>query len=114
MPERKYSRDPQRFDCFGLDLNRPVDSVKSSKWPFLKNVRSFQAGRIEPRDGLTNINTVVTSQTPVHSCRRLNDLTGGSTPAYARIVGTGTHLAYGTTSFTDTIGSDPVYSGNPL
>lgn len=108
MPEVKYERDTQIFDCEGLDLNRPVDSVRAKHYPYLKNGRSYVSGRIEPRFGLTDIAAVVAGQTPVHSARRLNN---PATSAYARIIGTGTHLAYGTATFMD---SDSGYSGDPL
>lgn len=108
MPETKYERDTQRMDCLGLDLNRPLDSVKKAKFPYLKNVRSYTAGQIEPRFGLTDIAQVVSGQSPVHSCRRLNDPANAT---YTRVAGAGTHLAYGQTSFTDL---DSGYSGDPL
>lgn len=108
MPEVKYERDTVLFDCAGLDLNRPVDSVKPKHWPYLKNCRSYIAGRIEPRMGLTDIAAVVAGQTPVHSVRRLNDPANST---YTRIVGAGTHVAYGQAAFTDL---DSGYSGDPL
>jgi hypothetical protein len=108
MPETKYERDTHRLDCTGVDLNRPVDSVKQNKFPLLKNVRSYTAGQIEPRFGLTDIAQVVAGQTPVHSCRRLNDPANST---FTRVVGAGTHLAYGQGSFTDL---DSGYSGDPL
>lgn len=108
MPDLKYARDTQLLDCNGLDLNRPVDSVKPGKLPYLKNCRSYVAGRLEPRYGLTDIAAVVAGQTPVHSVRRLNDPANAT---YTRIVGAGTHVAYGQTTFTDL---DTGYSGDPL
>lgn len=108
IPDVKYDRDTQVMDCEGLDLNRPVDSVKNNKFPYLKNVRSYQAGRMEPRFGLTEIAEVVAGQSTVHSARRLNDPNGAT---YTRIIGTGTHLAYGQAAFTDL---DSGYSGDPL
>lgn len=110
MPDVKFERDTQRMECFGLDLNRPVDSVKPNKYPYLLNVRAYLAGRIEPRDGLTITGTgpVVAGQTPEHSVRRLNDPANNT---WTRICGTGTHLAYGQGPYTDL---DTGYSGNPL
>lgn len=107
--ETKFDRDTNLFDVNGLDLNRPVDSIKPGKIPYGKNIRSYQAGRVEPREGLTNIALVVVGQTNVHSCRRLN--TGLGATDYTRVLGVADHLAYGKTSFTD-LGSG--YSGNPL
>lgn len=108
MAQTKYPRDLQRLNCLGLDVNRPLDSIKEGKFPYLQNVRAYQAGRIESRLGLTDINAVVTGQTPVHSCRRLNDPRNAS---WTRVLGAGTHLAYGQTTFTDV---DSGYSGDPL
>lgn len=108
MADAKYSRETNRFDFLGIDLNRPVDSVKPGRLPYGKNIRSFLAGRIEPREGLTLIAPVVAGQTPVHSGRRLNDPANAT---YARIFGAGTHAAYGQAAFTDL---DSGYSGDPL
>lgn len=100
----------QRFDCIGIDLNRPVDSVKPSHFPLLLNVRATQSGNLVPRDGLTDLGEVVAGQSPVHSIRRLND---PSASTYTNILGTGTHVAYGPDggAYTDL---DSGYSGNPL
>ncbi|HZM78502.1 MAG TPA: hypothetical protein VFC19_22475 [Candidatus Limnocylindrales bacterium] len=108
MPETKYNRDTQRFDCLGLDLNRPVDSVKPGKFPYLKNCRSNVAGRVEPREGMTLVGTPVPGQAPLHSCRRLND---PANDRWAYVIGSGTHLAVGDESFSDV---DSGYSGEPL
>jgi len=109
MPEVKYNRDTQRFDVVGIDLNRPVDSVKPGKFPYLRNMRSYQAGRLEPRMGMEDLGIVVSGQAPVHSVRRLND---PYTNSWKRIIGTGTHLATGQTfPYTDL---DSGYSGDPL
>lgn len=106
--ETKYGRDTNRYNCEGLDLNRPVDSVKKNKFPYLKNCRSYVSGRIEPRSGLVDLAQVVAGQSPVHSARRLNDPLSST---YTRVVGAGTHLAYGQGAFTDL---DSGYSGDPL
>src|SRR5262245_3288733 len=109
MPETKYNRDTNRMDVYGVDLNRPVDSVKPGKFPYLKNMRSYQAGRIEPREGMLDLGEVVAGQAPVHSIRRLND---PFTSTFKRVIGTGTHLAMGISApFTD---RDSGYSGDPL
>jgi hypothetical protein len=108
VPETKYSRDTQRLDFIGIDLNRPVDSVKPSKMPYAKNARSFVAGRIECRDGLTQVLQGQAGQFPAHSIRRLNDTANNT---YARVAGVATHLQVGQNALVDT---DPNYSGNPL
>lgn len=108
MPDVKYERDTQLFNCTGIDVNRPVDSTKPGKFPYIKNGRSYISGRIEPRLGLTDIDVVVSGQSSVHSARRLNDPLQAT---WTRVVGAGTHLAYGQSSFTDI---DSGYSGKPL
>ena len=102
-------QDTQRFDLIGLDLARPVDSIKPGHYAFLQNVRSYTPGVIESRLGLTDLGEVVSGQTNVHSIRRLNDPLNST---WTRVIGTGTHLAYGqSTTFTDI---DSGYSGDPL
>jgi hypothetical protein len=105
MPDFKFQRDTQRFFSLGMDLNRPIDEVKQLKYTLLKNVRSYQTGRMEPRQGLTLIGTVTG---PVHSIRRLNV---PRTSDYTRVIGSGTVLSTGKTSFTQ---RDTGWSGAPL
>lgn len=101
--------EKQRFDCTGLDLNRPVDSVKQNKFPYMKNARSYTDGVLTCRLGITDLGAVVAGQSPVHSIRRLNDERQST---WNRVIGTGTHLAVGqSTPFTDL---DSGYSGDPL
>lgn len=109
MNEVKFSRENNRFECSGMDLNRPVDSIKDNKFPLLQNMRSYQDGRLEPRLGMTDIGGPIVGQTPVHSCRRLNDPASGT---FRRVIGTGTRLAYGQSSPYTAI--DSGYSGDPL
>jgi hypothetical protein len=104
----KYQKETNRFDFVGLDLNRPLDSVKPGKLPYARNIRSYLAGRIEPRDGITDIGQPVAGQTPVHSARRLNDPAHNN---YTRVVGAGSHVAFGKNPYTDL---DSGYSGDPL
>src|SRR5262245_61250763 len=108
MPETKYDRETNRFNCLGIDANRPVDSVKQDKFPFLQNMRTEEGMPSKPRVALTKINSAVAEQSPVHSIRSIYD---PSISSWKRIIGTGTHLAVGQTTFTDT---DSGYSGNPL
>jgi hypothetical protein len=100
----------ERFDCIGLDLNRPVDSIKEGHYPYLQNQRVNSQGQLEPRLGLTDLGEVVPGQSPVHSIRRLND---PASSAYSNVIGTGTHVAFGVDGgpYTDI---DSGYSGNPL
>lgn len=118
MPEaEKYDRDLQRLMCLGLDLNRPVDAVRPGRFPFLKNLRSYQGERIDPRPGLTKLGTngiVISGATPVHSFRRLNDPLAAD---FTRIIGVGQSLSYGKVDpFTQVTyaGANVGFSGNPL
>ncbi len=104
----QFEQSQFRFPSSGLDLNHTVDSVTPGKLPFAKNVRRHQDGSLAPRIGVTSIGTPVTSQTPVHSIRQLSDAIWASA---TYIIGTGTYLAYGTSTFTD---KDSGYSGDPL
>ena len=118
MAGQPYTRVTERFKASGVDLNSPLDSIRPGYYPVLENVRSYTDGIIQPRQGLTLINNVVSSKTPVHSVRRLNDPNSGN---FQRIVGSGDALAYGTTSFTratyaatSSTSTNVIFSGNPL
>ena len=112
----KYSRDTKRAYCRGVDFNNPVDSIKEGYYPILENIRSYTDGIIQPRKGLTLVGSPITSQTPVHSARRLNNQLNNT---FSRLVGTGTGLAIyrGVTADFATVqynASPVVFSGNPL
>jgi len=110
----RYQRDTKRAYCRGIDLNDPVDSIKEGFYPILENVRAYTDGILQPRQGITQVaSSVITSQTPVHSVRRLNNTLNNT---FTRVVGVGTKLATGQTSFTAVQynSSDVAFSGNPL
>ena len=100
MADNVFYRDPQRFFILGMDLNRPVDAVKELHTASLSNLRSYQAGRLETRKGLTSL-----TLTGSHSIRRLNDPANAN---YARISGHTTHL------YVEGVDKDSGYSGDPL
>lgn len=108
MPDVKYQEDTNRFNVKGADYNHPVDDLPPDRLAIASNVRVVESGAITNRPGLTDIAAIVASQTPTHSCRRLNDPNGST---WARIVGAGTILAYGQAAFTQ---ADTGYSGSPL
>lgn len=104
-----YKRASQKFVCAGLDLNHPVDLLPIGKYPYMKNIRSYRDGIVEGRQGLTKINTTATTpDKDIHSYARLNDYVTGN---FARFLGIGTALYFGTNSFTQI---DTGYSGVPL
>src|SRR5690348_17548354 len=109
----KYARDTKRLYCRGVDFNDPIDSIKDGYYPILENLRTYTDGVIQPRQGLTLINTVITGQTPVHSIRRLNNKLNST---FTRVIGAGTKLSTGQSSFSNVQynASDVALSGNPL
>lgn len=108
----KFLRNfPKRFAATGLSLSYDVDALPEDKFPFLQNVRSYILGSLEPRTGIAQINATPLDQLNVHSIKRLvNDLPSAS-PAFARVIGSGTKLYSGQTNFTE---RDTGYSGDPL
>jgi len=104
----EYQREQLKFTCRGIDLAHPVDLTSSGKFPFLKNVRSRQDGRLEARPGAAKSNTTQLSGGGIHSISRVNDYILST---FARFIGVGTKLYRGTTSYVDT---GLVFSGNPL
>jgi hypothetical protein len=53
-----FERKTERFVCLGMDLTRPIDSLKPGKYAILKNVRIYQDGSIKGRSGLTVVTTL--------------------------------------------------------
>lgn len=109
-----YARDTKRLYSKGIDLNNPIDSIKDGYYPILENMRSYTDGVLQSRLGITQVSAgVITSQTPVHSVRRLNNALNST---WTRVVGSGTKLATGQTAFTNVQynASDVVFSGKPL
>lgn len=110
----KYARDTKRLYSRGIDLNNPVDSIRDGYYPILENMRSYTDGVLQPRLGIAQVSSgVITGQTPVHSVRRLNNALNST---WTRVVGSGTKLSTGQTSFTNVQynGSDVAFSGKPL
>lgn len=63
MPE-SYKRIGNKFLSSGMDLNSKVDKMPVTKFVILKNVRSYQLGRLEPRVGVIALGTTA----PVVTC----------------------------------------------
>lgn len=108
-----FNRGQKRFNCAGLDLNNPVDHVREDHYPYLKNVRSFVDGTIQPRNGISAVHaTPAASLTPTHSFRRL---TGTAGSEWARMMGKGASL---TTESSAAAGTETALlaglSGSPL
>lgn len=109
-----YTRNTKRLYSRGIDFNNPIDSLPDGFYPILENIRSYTDGILQPRQGITQVSAgIITNQTPVHSVRRLNNPLNST---WTRVVGTGTKLATGQTSFSvvQYNGSDVAFSGKPL
>lgn len=114
-----FNRATERFRILGIDLNNPQDSIRPGFAPILENVRSYVDGLVEPRLGLSVINTVSsTNKTPIHSIRRLNDPNSGN---WIRVVGVQDTLSFMNSTSTASAftratynASDVTLSGNPL
>jgi hypothetical protein len=102
----EYRQEGRRFRLNGMLLTGASDALPPGYFPYVKNLRSFAQDQVEPRPGLTLIASV--GSDAVHSIRRLNDPVSST---YSRIIGAGTKLYAGTTSFTQV---DTGYSGKPL
>jgi hypothetical protein len=109
-----YERNTKRLYSHGIDFNNPVDSLPDGFYPILENIRSYTDGILQPRQGITQVaSSVIASQTPVHSVRRLNNALNST---WTRVVGVGTKLATGQSSFSTVQynSSDVAFSGKPL
>lgn len=103
-----------RFFLRGMSL-KPQDALEPDEVGYIRNMRSYQRGTIEPRYGLTKISTGSLSG-PVHSLYRLNDPDGfGGEPTQQRYAGATTKL------FRGSVGAPVAYSqvydgfsGDPL
>ena len=114
----KYDRATERFRIFGIDLNSPVDATRPGYVPILENMRSYTDGVLEPRQGLSLIAAVSsTNKTPLHSLRRLNDPNSGS---WIRVAGIQDTLSFMNSTSTNVFtraqynSADVALSGNPL
>lgn len=118
MPDdRTGYRRPKRlyFDQVGVNVNSPIDRPSRERRLYkAKNVTIDVDGSLTTRPGFANLyaGLVVGGQTPCHSERRISD---DETGQWARIIGTGTHLAVELSSAPGTTSSiDSGYSGNPF
>lgn len=105
----QYKRAAQKFVSKGMDLNRPPDLMDAGKYPVLKNVRSYQEGRMETRGPLASVNVVPTTpDLNIVSSFRLNDYVVNN---FQRFLKVGSNLYFGDTAYTQI---DTGYSGLPF
>jgi hypothetical protein len=100
----------QRFFIRGLQLV-PMDAVKPDHVGYLRNIRSYQEGTIQPRYGLNRLSAG--ADAPAHSPMRLNDGTSFATFPALRFLGAGTKL-YNAQVGGAYVQIDSGYSGDPL
>lgn len=92
-----YKRAPQKFLSLGMDLNRPPDLLPPGKYPYLKNVHSYQEGRLETRGPVATLNSAATTpDIEITSSFFMNDYVVSKFKRFLKI---GTSLYYGDTSF---------------
>jgi hypothetical protein len=106
-----FQRSEQRFLCNGVCVNAPLDKTPPGKYPILQNVRSYVAGTIQARLGITAIANGVLAAGTIHSIGRLNDPTGFATAPFFRFFGAGVAVRAGQAAYPQI---DTGYSGNPL
>ena len=95
MANYERPKDGLRLVYRGMNTVQPPDALPSNKYPYAKNIRSYQDGEVMARSPLTNA-AVSTTASPVHTLRRLNDSTPlGPGGGFAYISGVGTALFVG-------------------
>ncbi len=108
-----FQRQAQRFFFAGISAS-PSDALAPGKIPYARNVRSYEDGVIQVRDGfISKISAALPSA--IHTIARLNDATtfNGGVPS-VRVLGAGAILYRGATSGTTYVSLDSGYSGQPL
>ena len=115
MGSAAYTRTPQRFLYGGVAL-LPADllATLANKYPYAQNVRSYQVGTIQPREGLTVVTSGVLAGGAIHSIWRLNDPTSYAPAPAMRYLGAGVALYARAPSAGAYPQIDTGYSGDPL
>lgn len=80
---------PTKFALAGLDLNVPVDLVPPNKYSKATNAVSKIEGRLETRDGISLIASIIAA-TPIHTIFRLTQF--NTSVVSERLVGIGSDL----------------------
>jgi hypothetical protein len=108
-----FKRKPIRFEYSGVDLNAPLDRMPPDRCPACENWRQEVDGAMSIRPGQGNGSPLIAAQTPLHSVRRIDDSSSGSTVS-TEIIGAGTHLGTVSTDLSAATDRDSGYSGDPL
>lgn len=81
-----------------MNLNRPADLLPPGKYPYLKNVHSYQEGRLETRGPVATLSVTPSApDTEIKSSFRMNDYVISN---FRRFMKIGSSLYYGDTSAT--------------
>lgn len=103
----KREQDGLRFALKGMNTILPPDAQPQGKFPYLQNVRSYRGNQARGR--ATQSTPLFALPAPVHTLRRMNDLTpAGPVGGFTIIGGAGGGL------FNNATQVDSGYSGNPL
>ncbi|MDE2102959.1 MAG: hypothetical protein KGL39_37290, partial [Patescibacteria group bacterium] len=102
---------PLPFKLRGMNLTLPPDQLPPDQAAALVNVRPQGSGQVVSSPGTTNVNAVALADTNIHSLSRLNDFSPGAANSWLRLIGAGTNLYSGQTSFA---AIQSGFSGNPL
>lgn len=108
-----FERKQSLFSEIGVDLNNPVDRAGEGLAVILENLRPEGDNSLSPRPGQGTGSPLIAAQTPVHSLRRLNDSSSGSTASII-VAGAGTHVGTLDTGLAVATDRDSGYSGDPL
>ncbi len=110
-----FNKKQLYFQRAALDLNHPADSVPDGYYQFLENWRRTNDGTIEPRHGQGGGSPamVAAGTTPLHSIRRINDSSTGTTSS-AIVVGAGSHFGICATDLSAITDAAGGFSGDPL
>ncbi len=111
MPGFQRSQ-PQKFVAKGMSLSHAHDVLPPGKFPLLRNVRSYIGGVVEPRPGMNAVSLDTLAELNVHSIKRLVSDIPSASPAFTRVVGSGTKLY--TIDGGVSTERDSGYSGDPL
>lgn len=87
-----YEHKSQNFYYEGIDLVHDIDTLPPNKYVIARNIRSYQQGVIQPRSGITAINTSAVADLNVNSIKRLNDDTSGASQTFAIIIAAGSSI----------------------
>lgn len=112
-----YQKLNKKFICRGMNLNMPIDMIPENEFAYLKNVRTYEDGKIEKRPGYTLVDELpgAVSGDYIHSGYTLIDENPDTTGGSKRFIGMNTSLFWGDITTPAAFSQvDSGFSGNPL